>query len=75
MIPNYKILNLQVLTCSGSFVQVGAEIPMDSSEADEENKHADGKTLLFVLERGYLCLHDLPLPKRNNNTEATFHSP
>ncbi len=33
-------------------LQVGAEIPMDSSEADEENKQAGGKTLLYVLERG-----------------------
>jgi hypothetical protein len=33
-------------------VQVVAEIPMDSSEADEENKQANGKTLLYVLERG-----------------------
>jgi hypothetical protein len=32
--------------------QVGAEIPMDSKEAEEESKQADGKTLLYVLERG-----------------------
>ena len=32
--------------------KVGIELPMDSEEADEENKKADGKTLLYVLERG-----------------------
>ena len=32
--------------------KVGLELPMDSEEADEENKKADGKTLLYVLERG-----------------------
>ncbi len=39
-------------------MQVGAEIPMDSREADEENKQAGGKTLLYVFERG--C-EDVPL--------------
>jgi hypothetical protein len=38
--------------CNGYAVQVGAEIPMDSREADEENKQAGGKTLLYVFERG-----------------------
>jgi hypothetical protein len=34
-------------------VQVGAELPMDSDEADEENKAENGgKTLLYVFERG-----------------------
>jgi hypothetical protein len=34
-------------------LQVGAELPMDSDEADEENKAEDGgKTLLYVFERG-----------------------
>jgi hypothetical protein len=32
--------------------QIGAELPMDSDEADEENKIDDGKTLLYVFERG-----------------------
>ena len=32
--------------------QVGVEIPMDSDEADEENKSEGGKTLLYVFERG-----------------------
>jgi hypothetical protein len=32
--------------------KVGIELPMDSVEADEENKKAGGKTLLYVLERG-----------------------
>ena len=35
-----------------NFKQVGAEIPVDSEEGDEENKY-DGKTLLYVFERGY----------------------
>ncbi len=33
------------------YLQVGAEIPMDSEEADEENRK-DGNTLLYVFERG-----------------------
>ena len=32
--------------------QVGAEIPMDSKEAEDDNTQASGKTLLYVLERG-----------------------
>jgi hypothetical protein len=32
--------------------QVGVELPMDSDEADEENKSENGRTLLYVLERG-----------------------
>jgi hypothetical protein len=32
--------------------KVGVELPMDSEEADEENKKEDGKTLLYVLEQG-----------------------
>ena len=35
--------------------QVGAEIPMDSEEADEENQNQDGKTLLSIFKRG--CVH------------------
>ncbi len=31
---------------------VGVELPMDSAEADEENKKSDGRTLLYVLKRG-----------------------
>ena len=31
---------------------VGVELPMDSSEADEENRKEGGKTLLYVLGRG-----------------------
>ena len=31
---------------------VGVELPMDSSEADEENKRPGGKTLLYVLRGG-----------------------
>jgi hypothetical protein len=32
--------------------KIGIELPMDSDEADEENNKVDGKTLLYVLERG-----------------------
>jgi hypothetical protein len=32
--------------------QIGAELPVDSADADEENKAVDGKTLLYVFERG-----------------------
>jgi hypothetical protein len=38
--------------------QVGAEIPVDSDDADTENKDANGSTLLCVFERGY-CLKAL----------------
>jgi hypothetical protein len=31
---------------------VGVELPMDSDEADEENRSAEGKTLLYVFSRG-----------------------
>jgi hypothetical protein len=37
---------------------VGVELPMDSAEADEENKKPDGRTLLYVLKRG--CVKRLP---------------
>jgi hypothetical protein len=33
-------------------LQVGAELPLDSDDADEENKREHGKTLLCVFERG-----------------------
>ena len=33
--------------------QVGAEIPMDSEDADDANRNDDGRTLLYVLERGW----------------------
>jgi hypothetical protein len=33
--------------------QVGAEIPVDSDDADTENKDENGSTLLCVFERGY----------------------
>ena len=37
--------------------QVGAELPVDSDDADFENKHENGSTLLCVFERGWgLCL-------------------
>jgi hypothetical protein len=31
---------------------VNAELPMDSDEADEENRDPNGKTLLYVFRRG-----------------------
>ncbi len=34
------------------FGQVGAEIPVDSEDADSENKHIVGTALLCVFERG-----------------------
>ena len=34
------------------FQQVGAELPVDSDDADSENKQENGSTLLFVFERG-----------------------
>ena len=40
--------SLMVIT-SGS---VGIELPVDSSEAEEEHRSGKGKTLLYVLERG-----------------------
>ena len=48
-----KLNHLQIPTLHW---QVGAEIPMDSKEAEEESKQAGGKTLLYVLERGYLSI-------------------
>ena len=33
-------------------VQVGAEIPMDSDDADDANRDDNGRTLLYVFERG-----------------------
>jgi hypothetical protein len=38
-----------------SVTQVGVELPMDSDDADEENKKDDGKTLLYVFGRGCEC--------------------
>ena len=37
-------------------LQVGAELPIDSDDADKENKTENGKTLLYVFERGYFAL-------------------
>ena len=37
-------------------MQVGAEIPMDSDEADEEHKREDGSTLLSIFKRGCAAL-------------------
>jgi hypothetical protein len=35
-----------------SFAQVGAELPIDSDDANEENKSDNGRTLLYVFEKG-----------------------
>jgi hypothetical protein len=43
-----KAKGLMVIT-SG---HVGVELPIDSAEADEENRKPGGKTLLFVFGRG-----------------------
>ncbi len=34
------------------YFQVGAELPVDSDDAEKENKNDDGHTLLCVFERG-----------------------
>jgi hypothetical protein len=34
------------------FQQVGAELPVDSDDADIESKDKNGSTLLYVFERG-----------------------
>jgi hypothetical protein len=47
---SHETSNGLVVITSG-FVNV--ELPMDSEEADEENRTPDGKTLLFVFGRGY----------------------
>ena len=49
-----KLSQFSFSHCLTSFAQVGAEIPMDSDEADQENKLKDGKTLLYVFERGFM---------------------
>ncbi len=41
--------NSLVVVTSG---KVGVELPLDSSEADEENKKQYGSNQLFVFERG-----------------------
>jgi hypothetical protein len=44
--------------------QVGAELPVDSDDADIENKDDNGSTLLCVFERGYLTLSvSIPHPR------------
>jgi hypothetical protein len=48
------MFRLHAIIDRGSFLsQIGVELPMDSDDADEENKSQNGKTLLYVLERGY----------------------
>ncbi len=34
------------------FLQIGAELPVDSDDAERENKNDNGSTLLCVFERG-----------------------
>ena len=36
--------------------QVGAEIPIDSEDADEANLNDNGRTLLYVFSRGCIML-------------------
>ena len=45
-------------------LQIGAEVPIDSEEADEENRSAKGKTLLYVFERGYAGIELPPCRSR-----------
>jgi hypothetical protein len=53
--------------------QVGAELPMDSDEADEENKMDDGKTLLYIFERGYCKVSLLDsFTERNNIAQEIY---
>ena len=33
--------------------QIGGELPVDSDDAEKENKNDNGSTLLCVFERGY----------------------
>ncbi len=40
-----------LMVITSGFVNV--ELPMDSEEADEENKAEDGRTVLYVFGRGY----------------------
>ena len=48
---------------------MGVEIPMDSDEAAEE-KRVGGKTLLYVMDRGYPSLsQDLELVVANRNLQ------
>ena len=44
---------------------IGAELPMDSAEADEENNKPDGRTLLYVLKCG--CYKQLPVFLESNS--------
>ena len=45
-----RVASLPVTTAG----QVGVELPMESQEADEENRKHNGRTLLYVLGRGCL---------------------
>ena len=47
MIELFPITYLRIV-----IFQVGVELPIDSDEADEENKTDDGRTLLNILHRG-----------------------
>ena len=42
-------MQLNVICCA---YQVGAEIPIDSDDADEANLNDNGRTLLYVFSRG-----------------------
>jgi hypothetical protein len=49
---------------------VNVELPIDSEEADEENRDADGRTVLYVFGRGYAfhfdcCLHSFSSVSKN----------
>jgi hypothetical protein len=45
---------------------VNVELPMDSEEADEENKRENGLTHLYVFSRGYVKPEHFGLPRKEN---------
>ena len=51
LIGRYQISPF-LTNATGSLMQVGVEIPIDSEEADDENKDERGRTLLNILGRG-----------------------
>jgi hypothetical protein len=44
---------MSVWSCTLVCQQVGAELPVDSDDADIESKDKNGSTLLYVFERGW----------------------
>jgi hypothetical protein len=46
-------------------------LPIDSDDADQENKLADGTTLLYVFERGYKRLGITDMPNSHEDRSST----